>query len=1007
MELLKEKLRVTCEKLHNLTILKESDISEIFYTESEYKKSNKPPQNGWKLYTKGVQLLGKDKHFWFKANFKSGKDIADTYRILSFFDSTKEDNIPNPQGILYLNGEMVQGIDSNHIYTYLNPDTEYEMYLYLYTAFEECITNLKFNEKVIDKNTENLYYDISVPFKAAQCFADSDYRNISICKHIESAVNKIDFRKPYSTEYYKSVESAKEYMYNKFYNGFCRKEDPTVSCIGHSHIDVAWLWTIEQTREKVQRSFSTVLRLMEEYPEYVFMSSQPQLYKYLKEEAPEVYEKVKKRVDEGRWEPEGGMWLESDCNLTSGESLIRQIMFGKRFIKEEFGKDTNIVWLPDTFGFSAALPQILKQSGIDTFVTSKISWNDYDKMPNDTFMWEGIDGTEIFAYFLTGTEYNKGASNFMTTYNGILNPATVLGTWERYQNKDFNTNVLLAYGYGDGGGGPTADMIENGRRLSYGIKGFPTTVFESANDFFARAKRNFEKSAKELKRTPKWVGELYLELHRGTYTSMARNKKYNRKSELLYKNAELFSAIDMILNAGQYPQKDINKNWEVILLNQFHDILPGSAIEEVYNVSRRQYKKLISEGKAIEKDKLLNLAEKINTNGGILVYNPNGMECSGTINLDGKLCYVENVPSFGWRVVDNITCEQSVKTEKTRIENKFFCLKLDKEANIVSIYDKSHKREIIQKGQKANVLKVYEDMPRSFDAWEISRYYKRKSWIINSMEKIETITDGVRAGVEITRKYGESQIVQRIYLYNKIKRIDFDTKIDWKEKNVILKAEFPVDIHTNAANYDIQFGNISRQITENTTWEAAKFEVCAHQWADISEDDYGVSLLNDCKYGYGVSQNLLTLTLLKCSENPNLSQDREQHSFVYSLYPHSGDFKQGKTTAEAVVLNNPLKAVRIDKNKGTLPEKYSLFSCGNENILLDTVKKAEEDNSVILRLHEYFNRKSNIIIDVGFDFKEVYICDMLEHIKKKINNHGRKVSLKIRNYEIVTLKFII
>ena len=385
------------------------------------------------------------------------------------------------------------------------------------------LVELKANIATLDREVENIYYNIKVPLEIAVLLDDNDKKRVDILNFLNEAVNILDLRKPFSVCFTNSVKDSNNFLQEKFYNKYCGCDEVIATCVGHTHIDVAWLWTLSQTREKTARSFSTVLKLMEQYPEYIFMSSQPQLYKFVKEDYPEVYEKIKERIKEGRWEPEGAMWVEADCNLSSGESLVRQILFGTRFFEKEFGVKNKILWLPDVFGYSAALPQILKKSGIDYFMTTKISWNEYNKIPYDTFMWKGMDGTEILTHFITTSDYQNPIKSHFTTYNGDLKPIEVMGSWQRYQQKDINNDVLISFGHGDGGGGVTKEMLEKARRMEKGIPGCPKVKIGKSLDYFI----DLENKVSNNKRLPKWTGEMYLEYHRGTYTSMARNKKYN------------------------------------------------------------------------------------------------------------------------------------------------------------------------------------------------------------------------------------------------------------------------------------------------------------------------------------------------------------------------------------------------------------------------------------------------------------------------------------------------
>lgn len=1006
MEYAMTKVGVICGELEKLIEEKMPDNQPIRFIKSGYKTGNTPPsfEEGWKEYH-GEFFQEYDGHYWFYKKFRTmsaqeGKEIILRCSTeVGDYWATK-----NPQCILYLNGEMVQGFDANHTEHVLAPDTEYEMYLYLYTGMrEDAAFVFDAHVSLLDKRIEKLYYDLKVPFVCCEVLREKKnpiYLKTINC--LEAAVRLLDLREPKSELFYQSVERTLAYLDKEFYHGICGGESfGTVTCIGHTHIDVAWLWTLAQTREKTQRSFSTVLALMEQYPEYLFMSSQPQLYQYLKQEAPEVYEKVKKAVRDGRWEVEGAMWLEADCNVTSGESLVRQILFGKRFMKEEFGVDSKILWLPDVFGYSAALPQIMQKSGVTKFVTSKISWNDTNKMPVDTFLWEGIDGSTVLTHFLTALN-EGGTEKYASTYNGYIKPKQIYETYEPYQQKEYSDEVLLTFGFGDGGGGPTKDMLEQQRRLAYGIPGMPKTQMDKAGNFLNRLEQSFYQKAEMLNRAPKWVGELYLEYHRGTYTSIAKNKRNNRKSELLYQTLEGISVLDHLLLGNPYPKEEINENWEGILLNQFHDILPGSSIHEVYEDCDRDYRNILGQGQTLLSEKLQNIAQNIRSDGGLVVYNPHSYTWSDYVSHQGKKVYVENVPAFGWKVVQPEIKKSSVKVSKNCLENQYYRIKLDEKANILSLYDKTYNREVLD--GSGNILEAYEDLPpQYYDAWELSPYYKDKVYPIDNVEKLEIVEEGARAGLAVTRKFLHSTIIQKIYLYENSRRIDFETDADWHQQHIILKAVFPLNVHTNRVTYDIQFGHVERPNHQNTSWDQAKFEVCAHKWADLSEGNYGVSLLNDCKYGHNAVGNVLKLTLLKCATYPDHSADQGKHTFTYSLYPHEGGLTD--TVRQAYSLNIPFLSCETGNHPhGVLPAEYSLLSCEEDDIVIETLKQAEDSDDIICRLYETQNRRGDITLHFGFDVKKLYVCGMMEDQICEIPTDGRSAVLPVKPFEIITLK---
>lgn len=991
MDFRKEKIRVMIEKMKSLTLISEETITYSYLPCPEYKTDNcpPPPSSEWLPYQENILFSGIDNHYWLHMQVKTGPaEDGKEPRLLVKTGREGEWDATNPQFTVFLNGETVQALDTNHTWMPLEYGRAYDVYLYLYTGMKEGNFETHVSLATADLRIENLYYDLLVPYQVLNETQEGTYEYVLIRDCLDKSLLNLDLRHSYSAAFYTGIRKTSEYLKKEFYEKLCGKETPTVSCIGHTHIDVAWLWTVAQTREKAQRSFSTVLSLMKRYPEYLFMSSQPQLYQYVKEVDPTLYARIKDAVKAGKWEVEGAMWLEADTNLISGESLIRQILHGKKFMREEFGAESTILWLPDVFGYSGALPQIMKKCGVDRFFTAKMCWNETNKMPNDTFIWEGIDGSCVLASTVDG-------------YVHDLNAHEVKTAWDGYKNKSYSNHVLLTCGFGDGGGGTTYEMMEIYSRLQHGLPGMPRAKMEKAGTYFDRLELDFKKNAAALGKEPKWKGEMYLEMHRGTYTSIAKNKKNNRKSELLYLKAETLSVIDMLLNQGQYPDGVIQKNTVRILLNQFHDIIPGSSIKEVYDVSDLDYADILEDGKAIVKEKLAAIRRGLNTDGGLFVYNPTPFAQSRYITCGQKTYFAENVPAHGWRVVPAEETSSGILVKEKTVENDRIKVSFNDRYHIISVYDKEERRELIPEGEEAGRLEVYEDYPRAFDAWEISDYYTQKRWLADEVDSTELLPNGIR----VKRRYQTSTISQDIVLTRGSKRIDFVTDIDWHEDHVLLKAVFPVDILSMNATYDIQFGNIERPTHRNTSWDAAKFEVCAHKWADLSEADYGVSILSDCKYGFSVEGNVMTLSLLKAATYPNPEADRGSHSFTYSLYPHTGDFRTGKTIPEGYLLNNPLDVEMVGKKEGDLPETYSLISCKQENIVVETIKKAEGDQAVIVRLYDSFNQKTNAELRVSFPFARVYLCDMLENRLEELGAQNGTVYVPVKNFEIITLRF--
>ena len=979
-------------------------VDNFYFMTADYKTGSNMP-----IFTKGNSVLfgredfwgGKvDTHAWFYKKIAIPERKIGTRYELSIKTniSEKEWDASNPQFIVYFDGYPVQGADLNHTNVVLPDKNEVEVYVYAYTG-----TNLndpapvKFYADIvgIDETAERLYYDLKVPYDVIG-FTDKNTKEyVDILRYLNNSLSVIDWRSDEKMR--ASFADAADYIEKEFYGKYCKKGNVKVKCVGHTHIDIGWLWTVRQTREKAQRSFFTVLELMKRYPEYKFMSSQAPLYLAIKEEAPEKYEEIKERVKEGRWEVEGAMWVEADCNLTSGESLVRQVLYGKRFFNNEFGVDSKTLWLPDVFGYSAALPQILKKCGVDSFVTSKISWNDTNMMPNDTFTWKGIDGSEIFTHFMTAQEMqgNGEIANF-TTYLPQGNASYVMGAWRRNHNKDIVDDALLTFGFGDGGGGPTSKDIEMLKRMEYGIPGCPTTEFSNSTEFLSEIK---EQSEGQLE---KWVGELYFEYHRGTYTSQSEMKKNNRKCEFALQNTELFSVIANSLLNVDYPQEKLEKMWKTVLTNQFHDILPGSAIKEVYETANAEEREIGKEcGKLLE-NAFKSVADDV-SKAGVAVFNPTSFTCGGTVVFDGKTRYCEKIPSKGYAVADFVPFDGSVAVTDKTIENKYFIVEFDDCMEISRIYDKRNSREVVPQGRTANRIVAFEDYPNNFDAWEIREYYKEKSYPINDFVSSEKVFDGERSGLKIVRKFEESTIEQTIWLYEHIDRIDFDTKLDWQTEHVLVKAFFPVDVNAEKATFDTQFGNLERPAHANTSWDKAKFEVCGHKFADLSDDSYGLSVLNDCKYGYSVRDGEIGLSLLRCPTYPAPDCDKGEHTFTYSLYPHTGAVRNSEVYKQAYLLNNPFVAV-IANGNGKLPERYSFASADKPNVIIDTVKRAEDSDDIIVRLFESENKTTDVNVKFAANVKKVVLCDLMENELEDLPVKDGVISIRVKPFEIVTLK---
>lgn len=952
-------------------------------------------------------------------------------------------NYDNPQFLAFVDGELVCGLDVNHtefrLFEEAPAGCTVELAFYAYCSTSRNDLFLDVSLCLRQEEVRALYYDLAMPFESLRLLSTEEvqYHRLSQCLH--EALNRLDLRLPGSPSFLESVQVAQSWLRQEVYSetpGSKEHSHAVQHCIGHTHIDIAWLWTVEQTREKAIRSFSTALHLMEQYPEYKFMSSQPQLYAFVKRDYPELYARIKERIAEGRWEIEGGMWLEADCTLTSGESLIRHILYGKQFMREEFGRDSEVLWLPDVFGYSAALPQIMVKSGLNYFMTTKINWNDTNPLPHDTLMWQGIDGTEVLSYFITTKDYDKSLAvnpnpNFSTTYNGTLTPNQVKGGWQRYQNKDLNAEILQCYGNGDGGGGPTADMLENARRMKTGLPGIPRVEHTFVRDFF----HGLEDRVKDSPLLPRWVGELYLEYHRGTYTSMARNKRWNRKCELLLGDAELLSVLGALYSPdGPYPYEALRRSWEPVLLNQFHDILPGTAIAEVYETTEKQYEAVQQQGVSLMDRALSMLCDRQDT-GHITVFNTLSWKRTelvalqgipaGTViydgnkplpsyeSADGTLFFLAaDIPGKGGSMYrigsrDELSEASPALLVQTgaRLSTPFYDIQLDEEGYFTSIFDLEEERELVAAGARANELQVFTDRPREYDAWNIDAHYAEQMWRMGGLEEsVITENNGLFAVLRQKRRFLSSTVQQEIVFYRHTKRIDFRTVIDWRESSLLLKTAFPTTVLAAKAVYDIQFGNVERPTHRNTSWDAARFEVSAHKWADLSEYGYGVSLMNDCKYGYDIHGSVLRLTLLKSAVYPNPDADKELHRFTYSLYSHGGDFREGRVIQEASALNSPVYALRGSIRPGLDAAFSGLISCGEPNLVVEAVKQAESGNGIVIRLYEAYGKRTRAACKLRIPgLTGVTECDLMENPSGPLVLKDEAVTLELKPYEIKTL----
>lgn len=1026
-----DKLR---NRIHELDNLRYRDVIELEYfnTKLNGDRDINPeiPTEFDGVIKTGETWKGRDLYLWMNKIVEIPSSWADKSVVGIFdFGETGAGNNSGFESLFYLNNKPYQGVDSNHKEVFFpkeTPGTKLELLFRLWTGLEGGGVPREQEHRInraqiawLDEKVDDLFYNAIVILETIAELDEYSADKVHLTKILNNAFKLIDWSYPGSDKFYESVHQASDYL-NEEIDKIDKHSVVNVTCIGHTHIDVAWLWRLKHTREKCARSFSTVLRLMERYPEYIFLQTQPQLYEYVKNDYPELYEAIKQKVNDGSWEIDGGMWLEADCNIPSGESLVRQLLVGSRFIKEEFNKDVEYLWLPDVFGYSWALPQILKKSGINTFMTTKISWNQYNRMPHDTFNWRGIDGTEILTHFITTPEPWSQPGSWFYTYNGRLTPKTVKGVWDAYTDKNLTTDMLVSYGFGDGGGGVNREMLEYRRRLDK-MPGLPNVKTGKAGEYF-KALREKVENTNEYVHT--WDGELYLEYHRGTYTSQAYTKMMNRKLELLYRETEWLATLNSLVNSDwdAYPSTNLLKGWKTILRNQFHDIIPGSSITEVYEDAKIEYKE--AEDLALAAKENFDLIKE-SENTWTVINNANWDRCE-VIEIETKLkgnfydgdnkleaqrennkylVKVENVPATGFKVInlrsESINKEESVfNYSKNSIETPIYSIKWNEVGQLISVFDKENNREVLAKNQRGNVLQMFEDKPMAHEAWDIDIYYQEKMREVTDIQNIELIENGnLRAIVRFSYKYMNTTINQDMVVYKDNRRIDFVTNVDWREKKQLLKVAFPVDVRSTMATYDVQFGNVKRPTHWNTSWDMARFETVAQQWVDLSQRDYGVSLLNNCKYGHDIKDNVIRLTLLKSATHPDPVQDQGEQNFTYSLLPHTGDFVEGNTVKRAYELNQPLTYIN-----GVMKEdiKTKMFNFNDAYILVDAIKKSEDEDMVVLRFHEYSGSKQNVKISSYYNIVAWQETNLMEKPLENLRSES-EINLELNPYEIKTI----
>ncbi len=828
---------------------------------------------------------------------------------------------------------------------------------------------------VCDSELREIYYDFSVLKDALLCLDKNSARYKRMLGRVYEAacyVTNLGFER-----------LPVKRILNEQLSRKCGDSSLRVTGIGHAHIDLAWLWPIRETRRKGARTFSNVINLMERYPDFVFGASQPQLYKWVKQDYPGLYAKIKEKVKENRWECQGGMWVEADTNISGAEPLVRQFLYGKKFFMDEFGVDVRTLWLPDVFGYSAALPQILKKSGVDYFVTQKLSWSEHNVYPHHTFNWVGIDGTSVLAHLLPED-----------TYNGPAMPRSLKKIEENYKDNAVCEEALMLFGIGDGGGGPSTFHLESLKRIK-SLEGFAPCKQGYSIDMLDRINAEKDKYAK-------WVGELYLEKHQGTYTTQSRIKRFNRKAEFALRETEFACVWAKLAADTPYPKAELDKIWEEFLLYQFHDILPGSSINRVYAEAEDGYKAMLKRLSEIKKAAYAAVAATMGKANDTMVFNALPFEVTDQFKTTGGYRRI-TVPAMGMKRLSESTDEfEPCTCGEASMENAKLAVTFDESGAITDIYDKVNNRAVLLPGQKANILRVYEDRG---DAWDMRFDYTKDVCVKMQFEGAESGIEGGNAVRVQYYTFGRSALKQKIIL-TPAGIIKFETELDWRERNYMLRTGFPVNVVSDKVECDIQFGSIERSTTENTSWENAQFEICAQKWVDVSQFDYGAAVLNNGKYGYRVKDTTIDINLLRSPCYPDVNADYGKHSFTYAFYPHKGGRVEAKVSEHAYALNQPLSftkvAADVTRKKSAAAAQLMSFDGGTAKI--ESIKAAEDGNGIIVRIYEGAGAGCKISLKPNFSFNRASIVNLMETELSECAVEGNTISAELKPFEILTIR---
>jgi alpha-mannosidase len=826
---------------------------------------------------------------------------------------------------------------------------------------------------VFDETVWELVQDLEVLGELMQELPEDGMRRHEILRAISRCLDAVDLQDVGGTAAAARAELAEV---------LAAPAAPTahrISAVGHAHIDSAWLWPLRETVRKVARTTANMTALLEDEPEFVFAMSQAQQFAWIKEHRPEVYARVKQAVADGRLVPAGGMWVESDTNMPGSEAMARQFVHGKRFFIDEFGVDNDEAWLPDTFGFAAGLPQIIKAAGSKWLLTQKISWSTINKFPHHTFNWEGIDGTRIFTHFPP-----------VDTYNCSMLGREIAHAARNFKEKGVARHSLAPSGYGDGGGGTTREIIAKAARMR-SLEGSAMVEWETPEEFFTKAEA-------EYANPPVWVGELYLELHRATLTSQAQTKQGNRRSEHLLYEAELWAATAAVRTGAAYPYEQLDRIWKTVLLHQFHDILPGSSIAWVHREARNTYAAVAAELTAIIDGAQRALAGE---GGTELVFNSAPHTRRGIAAGAGAAPVAAAAPA-------ELTARAGGGFV---LDNGLLRVEVDARGLVVSAYDLAADRETVAPGTAANLLQIHPDFPNQWDAWDVDEFYRNTVTDLTDLDELSPLA-GDSAAVRVVRGFGSSSVTQVLSLAPGAKRLDIDTEVDWHETEKFLKAAFPLDIHAERYASETQFGHVYRPTHTNTTWESAKFEACNHRFVQLSEPGWGVALVNDSTYGHDVTRTVrdtdggttttVRVSLLRAPRFPDPETDQGVHRFRHALVP-------GASIADAVAegygVNLPERRIQ-----GGRPVD-ALVSVSNPAVVVTAVKLADDESGdLVVRLYESTGGRATATLAVSCEVRSATVTDLLERpltdaaAEQPVLDAEGSVALSLRPFELRTLR---